>query len=247
MGEVEPVTLQFDAKNKNNLLFVSKDQDLARKMFANFIQCLLIAKDRDSEFKSVSPFIFLCDFKIQTRKGKRDDILSQLYTGVDDVFYTKSDKGIVDSLTTLYDEYKQREEDSDGINQPLFLMLFGLQNISKILDTFDGDEEDFEVDEEADLFASVSEEKLSAGQMFRILLQKGAGRNIFIITWMDSSQSVKKLEFGDSEYFGNVLISKMSSDDSDALIGVSLGSSISNTQVAFRDIDSETQKLKIYQ
>lgn len=103
------------------------------------------------------------------------------------------------------------------------------------------------MDEEADLFASVSEEKLSAGQMFRILLQKGAGRNIFIITWMDSSQSVKKLEFGDSEYFGNVLISKMSSDDSDALIGVSLGSSISNTQVAFRDIDSETQKLKIYQ
>lgn len=247
MGEVVPVTVQFDAKNKNNLLFVSNNQDVARKLFGNFIQCLLIAKDRDTEFKSVSPFLFVCDYKIQTRKGNRDDGLAQMCVGTEDIFYTKNDRGIVDALTTLYDEYKQREEDSDGINQPLFLMLFGLQNMSKILDTFDGEELDIDSDEDVDLFAVDSEEKKSAGQMFRILLQKGARRNIFIITWMDSAQSVKKLEFGDSEYFGNVLVSKMSSDESEALIGIGLGSSLSNTQLAYCDINSDTQKLKNYQ
>lgn len=247
MGEVEPVTVQFDAKNKNNLLFVSNDQSLARKIFANFIQCLLIAKNRDSEFKTVSPFLFLCDYKIQTRKESGDDLLFQLCAGVDDIFYTKRDKGIVDALTTLYDEYKQREDDSEAINQPLFLMLFGLQNINKILDTFDGEEQDIELDENADPFAIDTDEEKSAGQIFRILLQKGARRNIYIIAWMDSSQSVKKLEFGDSEYFGNVLISKMSADDSDTLIGSSLGSSITNTQLAYCNINSEIQKLKMYQ
>lgn len=126
-------------------------------------------------------------------------------------------------------------------------MLFGLQNIEKILDTFDGEEEDFGEEEEVDLFAVTSDEKKSAGQMFRILLQKGARRNIFIITWLDSAQSVKKLEFGDSEYFGNLLISKMSIDDSETLIGIGLGNAISNTQLAFCDINSETQKLKMYQ
>lgn len=247
MGEVEPVTVTFDAKNKNHLLFVSNDQDLARKMFENYIQCLLIAKNRDSEFKTVSPFLFLCDYRIQTRKGNHHDGLSGLCTGVDDIFYTKSDSGMVDALTTLYEEYKQREEDFDGMNQPLFLVLFGLQNMSRILDTFDGEEESFEAEEDVDLFAPVSDERKSAGQIFRILLQKGARRNIFIITWMDSAQSVKKLEFGDSEYFGNVLISKMSADDSDALIGISLGNSITNTQLVFCDMNAEIQKLKIYQ
>ena len=247
MGEVEPVMIQFEPKSKNNLLLVSNNQELARKMFANFIQCLLISKDRDSEFKTLSPFLFLCDYKVQTRKSVHDDPVSQLCTGADDIFYTKNDRGVLEVLNTLYAEYKQREENVEDINQPLFLMLFGLQNIEKILDTFDGEEEDFGEEEEVDLFAVTSDEKKSAGQMFRILLQKGARRNIFIITWLDSAQSVKKLEFGDSEYFGNLLISKMSIDDSETLIGIGLGNAISNTQLAFCDINSETQKLKMYQ
>ena len=247
MGEVKPLTVQFDAKNKNNLLFVSNNQNLARTLFGNFIQCLLIAKDRDSEFKSVSPFLFVCDYKIRARKGNHDDKLAQLCIGKEDVFYIKNDSGIVDVLTTLYDEYKQREVGSDDINQPLFLILFGLQNMSKILDTFDGDELDLESNDGVDLFAPDFEEKKSAGQMFRILLQKGARRNIFIISWIDSVQSVKKLEFGDSEYFGNVLVSKMSLDDSEVLIGTGLGNSLSDSQLAFCDINSNIQKLKHYQ
>lgn len=246
MGEVKPVMVEFNPRNKNNLLLVINDQDNARKMFTNFIRCLLIAKDRDSEFRTVSPFLFLCDYRIQSRKAGREDSLSQLCNGVDDIFYTKSDKGVVDAFTTLYGEYRQREEDLDGINPPLFLFLFGLQNMSKILDTFDGEQTDFDEDDLLDMGSGPTDKK-SVGQMFRILLQKGAHRNIYIVTWMDSVQSVKKLEYGDGEYFGNKLLGKMGADESDALIGLSLAGAITYGQLVYCDLNSEIQKLKIYQ
>lgn len=247
MGDVEPVAIEFDPRNKNNLLLVTNDQNSARKLFSEFITCLRLAKDRDSEFRTVSPFLFLCDYRIQTRKSMKDDALSQMCSETDDIFYTKNDKGIVDALSTLYDEYQQREQASDGINQPLFLFLFGLQNISKILDTFDGEEVSFDEEDPFAMDEESSDSGKSAGQMFRLLLQKGARRNIYIVTWMDSAQSVKKLEYGDCEYFGNVLIGKMSADESEALIGSGLGSAITGSQLVYRDLNSDTQKLKMYQ
>ena len=246
MGEVEPVMVEFNPRNKNNLLLVINDQDNARKMFTNFIRCLLIAKDKDSEFRTVSPFLFLCDYRIQSRKGGREDILSQLCSGVDDIFYTKNDKGIVDAFTTLYGEYQQREEDLDGINPPLFLFLFGLQNMNKILDTFDGEQDNFDEDGSWGMGPDPADKK-SVGQMFRILLHKGAQRNIYIVTWMDSAQSVKKLEYGDDEYFGNKLLGKMGANESEALIGLSLAGTITYGQLVYCDLNFEIQKLKMYQ
>lgn len=244
MGEVEPVVVNFDPKNKNNLLLVTNNQEDARKLFSNFVTCLLIAKERDSEFRTVSPFLFLCDYKIQTRKSTNQDFLTQMCIRVEDIFYSKNDKGIVDAITILYEEFQQRKEDVEGISQPLFLFLFGLQDMSKILDTFDGEDDSFDGD---DPFSMDISEKKSCGQMFRILLQKGTRRNIYIVAWMDSVQSVKKLEFGDSEYFGNKLIGKMSNDDSETLIGTSLGGAISGTQLAYCDLNFEIQKLKMYE
>lgn len=247
MGEVLPVTLQFEAKSKNNLLYVGNNQSVARSIFSNIIRCLLIAKSRDSEFQLVAPFIFLCDYKIQSRGQKEQDLVTELCSENEEVFYSKNEKGIVDALNSLYDEYKMREGQADTLSQPLFLMLFGLQNMNKIIDTFDGENEEFGVSDEDDPFALDAEEKKSPGQIFRFLLQKGAGRNIYIITWMDSAQSIKKLEYGDAEYFGNVLLSKLSADDSDSLIGVSLGSKITDKQLVYKDLNSEIQKLKFYQ
>lgn len=247
MGEVLPVTLQFEAKNKNNLLYVGNNQNLARKIFTNIVRCLLLAKSRDSEFQSVVPFVFLCDYRIQYRNQQGHDLLMDLCSKNEGVYYSRNEKGIVDSLNSLYDEYKRREENVDALSQPLFLMLFGLQNMNKIMDTFDGENEDFGESDGVDPFALDMDERKSAGQIFRILLQKGARRNIYIITWMDSVQSVKKLEYGDAEYFGNVLLSKLSADDSDSLIGVSLGSLISDTQLVYCNLNSEIQKLKHYQ
>lgn len=65
---------------------------------------------------------------------------------MEDIFYTKNSKGISEALNTLYEEFQQREEDSDDINQPLFLFLFGLQNMDRILETFDG-ETDFDMED----------------------------------------------------------------------------------------------------
>ena len=245
LGEVKPVVVEFTPMNKNNLLIVTNNQDNARKMFSNFIMCLLVAKERDPEFRTLSPFLFFCDYRIHARKSRKDDDLFQMSTDVEDIFYTKSDKGVADILTTLYDEYCQRDKDLDNINQPLFLFLFGLQNISKILDTFDG-EEDFDQEDPFSLDSDFNDKK-SAGQMFRVLLQKGPQRNIFIVAWMDSVQSVKKLEFGDAEYFGNKLIGKMSMDESDSLIGSTIGGTITGMQLVYCNLNSEIQKLKMYQ
>lgn len=247
MGEVLPVTLQFEAKSKNNLLYVGNDQNLARNIFINIIRCLLIAKRRDSEFQTVVPFIFLCDYRIQSRNQINQDLLMKLCNENEEVFYSRNEKGIINSLNSLYDEYRIREKNTDILSQPLFLMLFGLQNMNKIMDTFDGEDDDFGKNADADPFTLDVDERKSAGQIFRLLLQKGARRNIYIITWMDSAQSVKKLEYGDAEYFGNILLSKLSADDSESLIGVSLGSLISDTQLVYRDLNSVIQKLKIYQ
>lgn len=247
MGDVEPVFVEFEPKNKNNLLVVMNEQNIARKLFMNFIECLIINKERDSEFRTVSPFIFFCDYKIQKRKEQAEEPLSLFCSSSEDIFYSKNDLGVSEIMKTLYEEYKQRKLSMDKINQPLFLMLFGLQSISKIMDTFDG-----ECDENEDVFALCendlgNDENKSAGQIFRILLQKGAQRNIFILAWIDSNQSVKKMEFGDSEFFGHKLLGKMSGDDSDALIGMSIGNSITANQLVYSDANSEIQKLKMYQ
>lgn len=247
MRDVLPVTLQFEAKSKNNLLYLGNNQNKARRIFSNIIRCLLLAKSRDSEFQSVAPFIFLCDYKIQSRNQEEHDLLTELCSENVELFYSRNEKGIVDALNSLYDEYKMREKNADVLSQPLFLILFGLQNMNKIMDTFDGEAEEFGECDKVDPFTSDAEEKKSAGQLFRLLLQKGASRNIYIITWMDSMQSVKNLEYGDVEYFGNVLLSKLSADDSDSLIGVNLGSQITDTQLVYRSLDSEIQKLKCYQ
>ena len=64
---------------------------------------------------------------------------------------------------------------------------------------------------------------------------------------MDSAQSVKKLEYGDADYFGNKLIGKMSVDDSETLVGSSLGNALTQTQLLYCDLNGETQKLKLYE
>ena len=245
MGDVEPVTITFNPKNKNNVLMITGNQEDARHLFKNFAQCLMISKDRDPEFKTVSPFLFILDYKIQTRKSSSNDSFTTFCEGKEDIFYARNDKGIIDIFTTLYEEYKQRESDSDMLNQPLYLFLFGLQDMNKILDTFDGEEENFE--EDVDLFSMDTSETKTVGQIFRILLQKGSRKNIYIVAYMDSVQSVKKLEFGDVEYFGNKLIGKMSVDDSETLIGSSIGNTLSPTQLAYSDLNGEVQKLKIYE
>ena len=247
MGDVKPAVMKFNAVNKNHLLLITNDQEKSRKLFLNYIQCLLIAKSRDSEFSTVSPFIFLCDQKIQTRKADKNDLLLELSNGMEDIFYTKNSKGISEALNTLYEEFQQREEDSDDINQPLFLFLFGLQNMDRILETFDG-ETDFDMEDPFALDDNDNcDSKKSPGQIFRILLQKGAQRNIFIVAWMDSAQSVKKLEFGDIEYFGNKVLGKMSSAESDVLIDSSIAGKLNETQLVYSNLNSEIQKLKIYQ
>lgn len=237
--------MKFNAVNKNHLLLITNDQEKSRQMFLNYIKCLLFAKSRDSEFSTVSPFIFLCDHKIQTRKADKNDLLLELSNGTEDIFYAKNSKGISEALNTLYEEFQQREEDSDNINQPLFLFLFGLQNMDRILETFDG-ETDFDMEDPFAMDDNCGSKK-SPGQIFRILLQKGSQRNIFIVTWMDNAQSVKKLEFGDVEYFGNKVLGKMSSAESDALIDSSTAGTLNETQLVYSNLNSEIQKLKIYQ
>lgn len=246
MGEVAPVVVTFNPQNKNNLLMVINNQDQARHLFETFVKCLLISKSRDSEFKTVSPFLFVLDYRIQTRKSTAKDGLTSLCEETEDIYYSKNDKGIVEVLNTLYEEYQQRELNSEEFNQPLYLVLFGLQDMNKILDTFDGEESDSDSFDE-DPFAMDSAEKKSAGQIFRALLQTGSRKNIFIICWMDSVQSVKKLEYGDADYFGNKLIGKMSADDSETLIGSSLGNALTQTQLLYCDLNGETQKLKLYE
>ena len=248
MGDVSPVAISFIPMNKNNLLVVTNTQEDARKIFLNFTKCLLISKKRDSIFGTVSPFLYVCDYVIRTRRDAAKDSFSKLCEETEDCFYTRDDKGIVDVFNTLSDEYHQRKVCSESYNQPLFLLLFGLQNMSKILDTFNG--EDIEFSEEIDYFETEptdAAERKSAGQIFRTLLQNGPRRNIYIIVWMDSSQSVKKLEYGDVEYFGNKLIGKMGEDESETLIGSGLGRTLRSTQLAYCDLNGEVQKLKMYE
>lgn len=245
MGEVEPILIQFTPINKNHLLVVSNNQDVARHLFLTFVRCLLISKSRDSEFCTLSPFIFFLDYKIQTRKAQKQDGLSELSDFTNDIIYARSDKSTVEVLNCLNEEYLRRENDSDKFNQPIFLLVFGLQNSSKIIDTFDGDHEDNDVGE-VDLFDEKGI-KESAGQIFKKLLQKGSQRNIFIITWMDSYQSVGKLDYGDHEYFGNKLIGRMSGEDSEKLIDSTVGETINDEQLIYSDVNSETFKLKLYQ
>ena len=249
MGDIVPVAVTFYPQNKNNLLVTVNDQNLARHLFEIFVKCLLISKSRDSEFRTVSPFMFVLDYKIQTRRSSAaKDRFTSLCEETEDIFYSKNDKGIVEALNTLYDEYKQRESNSEELYQPMYLMLFGLQDMGKILDTFDGEQlEDDSFDEDADPFAEDAGEKKSAGQIFRILLQKGSRKSIFIVSWMDSAQSVKKLEYGDAEYFGNKLIGKMSADDSETVIGSNLGNTLTQTQLLYCDLNGEMQKLKVYE
>ena len=254
LGTVKPIYIEFEPIGKNNLLLVDSQQELARHLFMTYVKCLLICKERDSEFKSVSPFIFFADYRIRKRSVKQNDELADLCLGCEEIYYGTTDSDIEMIMRTLYDEYKLRDS-TNAISQPLFLVLFGLQNISKILDTFDGEVDSeatsslFEENEDSnlnDLFNDDVEEKKSVGQIFRLLLQNGSKRSIFLLTWMDNNQSIKKLEYGDSDYFGNKILGKMSADDSDALVGMSIAAHITETQLIFSNINSEVQKLKHY-
>lgn len=250
MGDVKPVTVCFEPDSKTSLLAVLKNQKHAKKLFASFIRCLLISKKRDTEYRSVSPFLFLCEHRFRKRREDDADQLEKLGCQYEDISYANGDTQIYECILSVYQELEQRKNLPDQFSQPLFLVLFGLQNMSNVLDTFDGEDADIDYFAEENVGGEQDVAKggygKSAGQMFRILLEKGPRHNIFLIVWMDSSQSVKKLEYEDLKLFGHMVIGRMSADDSESLVGMPGGNSLTENQLIYCDENESVLKLKRY-
>lgn len=256
----KPIEIRFE-QGINNLCIISNDNQYSNRILTYFILSIVKQK-RLSNKDDINKSVRFIDYNHDIFED--DNILANIIDGNNDIIQSSNIERPKYIIDELYDKFKFRRDNDIYRNEPIYLIINGMQRARDILIKSTGKVTtnnqplanlacNIKENGKYDLRSSTNNksEVLSTADKFRELLKDGGDYGVFIIVTCDSYKSYirtsEKLGYRLNDLFNIRIAFNMNSKDGDRFIGTSNTETLNeNTAIIYDDILGTRNKFIIY-
>lgn len=237
----EDVSIKF-TQGQNNLLIIS-NRDIQSQRILTYSIISIIRQVRLQEKTYDLAAISLLDYNYNI--GDNSIAFNHIIEGNKDLIQTMDDDSAKNIITNLYKEFVRRRDNNLFKENPMYLMINGLQKARDIL--IKSKSRPFSLLDPIDS----DENELGVMDMFEALIKDGGDFGIFLIMTCDTYRSygrvIDKIGYWLKESINLKIAFNMSSDDGEKFIGEQSVESLNeNTAILYDDVTGIKNKFRIY-